>query len=144
MKALAVLLACPLCMSPVSARDRSAEQIAQVRAQFAGKSLSEINDELAVMRPAAATRAEKQTLLRDLPLINEATLVTNFAELIRLKARLEAALRLHDRAGVVDVIVFRDSRPIVYNKPGVVVVLSTEVLKDRRRRRRRVSWRRRA
>jgi len=63
-------------MSPVSARDRSAEQIAQVRAQFAGKSLSEINDELAAMRPAAVVKADQLTLLRDLPLITESNRIT--------------------------------------------------------------------
>jgi len=129
MKAFALFLACCLWDTSVFAQTRVAERIAEVKAEFAGKSLSEINSALASIRPAAVKEADKHKLLRNLPLITAANLITDIMELNYLKARLESALRLHDRVGVVELVVFRDPRPIVYNKPGVVVVLSTEVLR---------------
>src|SRR5215471_19734479 len=102
MKALALLLACTLWETSVLAQDREAEQIAQVRAEFTGKSLVEINGWLAAIRPVAVSSAEQQILLRDLPLITQANSVADYSELFRLRTRLEAALGLHGRAGVIE------------------------------------------
>lgn len=129
MKALALLLACSLWGTSVLAQDQAADQIARVKAEFAGKSFAEINATLASMRPLAFSESDKKMLMRDLPLITDSNRVADRRQLDRLAARLQATLKLYDRAGVIELVVFRDPRPIIYNKPGVVVVLSTEMLK---------------
>jgi Zn-dependent protease with chaperone function len=129
MKPLALLLACSLWVPSALAQDKTEEQIARVKANFAGKSLAEINSALASMRPEPFSESDKKKLLEDLPLVTAANRISDRNRLEHLVARLQGALRLHGRAGIVEIIVFNDPRPIVYNKPGVVVVLSTEVLK---------------
>ena len=127
MKPLALLLACSLWAPCVFAQRE--EELARVKASFAGKSLADINSQLASMRPQAVSDSDKKKLLEALPLVTAANRVTDRKRLERLAARLQPAFKLHDRADVEELIVFNDPRPIVYNKPGAVVVLSTEVLK---------------
>jgi hypothetical protein len=129
MKPLALLLACSLSASSDFPGGQTEEQIARVRSNFIGKSLAEINAALASMRPDAVSESDKKKLLEDLPLVTAANRVNDHKRLEHLVARVQGALKLHGRAGIMEIIVFNDSRPIVYNKPGVVVVLSTEVLK---------------
>ena len=129
MKALALLVACSLWVSSALAQDKTEDQIARVMANFEGKSLADINSALASMRPKPLNESDKKKLLEDLPLVTAANRISDRKRLEHLVARLQDALRFHARAGVVEIIVFNDPRPIVYNKPGVVVVLSTEVLK---------------
>jgi predicted Zn-dependent protease len=38
-------------------------------------------------------------------------------------------LKFYKRDGIVDLIIFEDTRPIVYSKAGVMIAISTEVLK---------------
>jgi hypothetical protein len=128
MKPLALLLVCSLWASSAFAQGVNEEEIAAVKVSFAGKSLAEINAALASMRPAPVSESDKKKLLEDLPLVTSANRV-NRNRVDHLVARLQPAFELYGRAGVTEIIVFSDSRPIVYNKPGVVVVLSTEVLR---------------
>jgi Zn-dependent protease with chaperone function len=128
MKPLALLLACSLSASSAFAQGKIEEQITRVKASFGGKSLAAINSSLASMRPEAVSESDKKKLLEELPLVTAANRGSDRKRLEHLGARLQGALKLHDRAGIVEIIVFNDPRPIVYSKPGVVVVLSTEVL----------------
>src|SRR5207247_10531221 len=105
-------------------------EIAQVESVFAGKSLSEINLALAAMRPEAVSQTDKSLLMRELPLVNAHNRVEDGRQLVRLYARVETTLELYKRHGIVDLVIFRDSRPIVYSKPGVVLVISTALLKS--------------
>ena len=81
------------------------------------------------MRPEAVSQTDKSLLMRELPLVNAHNRVEDGRQLVRLYARVETTLELYKRHGIVDLVIFRDSRPIVYSKPGVVLVISTEVLK---------------
>lgn len=128
MKALTLLLAFSLWASSAFAQDLADRQIAEIKADFAGKSLADVNAALARIRPMKVTESDKKVLLQDLPLVTSTNRVSDHRQLDRLAARLRVVLELQDRAGVVDLILFRDPRPIIYNKPGVVVVLSTQVL----------------
>jgi hypothetical protein len=129
LKPLALLLAGSLWLPCALAQDKTEDQIARVKANFAGKSLADINSALASMRPEAFDESDKKKLLEYLPLVTAGNRISDRKRLECLVARLQSALRLHGRAGIVEILVFNDPRPIVYNKPGVVVVLSTEVLK---------------
>jgi Zn-dependent protease with chaperone function len=129
MKPLALVLACSLSASCAYTQGKTEEQIAHVKAYFVGKSLADINSALASMRPEAISESDKKKLLENLPLVTAANRVSDRKRLEHLVARLQVTLKLHDRAGIVEIIVFNDPRPIVFNKPGVVIVLSTEVLK---------------
>lgn len=128
-KSLTLFVACSLWVSSALAQNLNDQQIAQIKSDFAGKSAADVNAALGRIRPMRVSESDKKILLKDLPLVASTNRVTDRRELARLSARLLAVLTLHDRSGVVELIVFRDSRPIIYNKPGVVVVLSTEVLK---------------
>jgi Zn-dependent protease with chaperone function len=126
---LAALLACGLWLPSVFAQDQKEREIARAESRFTGKSLAEIKRALAAMCPEAVSQADKAILMRDLPLVADTNRVEGQHQLDRLYARLEPVLKLYGRYGVVDLIVFRNSQPIVYSKPGVVLVISTEVLK---------------
>src|SRR5262245_16447009 len=129
MKPLALLLACSLSASSAFAQGKAEVEIGRVKASFAGKSLADIISALASMRPEAVSESDKKTLLENLPLVTATNRVSDRKQLEHLVARLQGTLKLHDRAGIVEIIVFNDRRPIIYNKPGVVIVLSSEVLK---------------
>jgi hypothetical protein len=129
MKALALLVACSLWVPSALAQKKTEDQIARVKATFEGKSLADINTALASIRPEPFNESDRKKLLEDLPFVTAANRITERKQLEHLGARLQNALKLHGRAGIVELIVFNDPRPIVFNKPGVVVALSTEVLK---------------
>jgi Zn-dependent protease with chaperone function len=111
------------------AQNQKESEIARVESAFAGKSLSEINVALAAICPEPVSRSDKSQLMSDLPLVTAKNRVEDHRQLDGLRSRLEPTLKLYARYGVVDLILFRDPRPIVYSKPGVVVVISTEVMK---------------
>jgi len=67
MKRLALLLACSLWVSSALAQDKAEDQIARVKANFAGKSLADINSALASMRPEAFGESDKKKLLLQSP-----------------------------------------------------------------------------
>jgi Zn-dependent protease with chaperone function len=127
--AIALLLMLSSGMPSASAQNQKQNEIARAESGFTGKSFGEINLLLAAMRPAPVSGADKSLLMRDLPLVADSNKVEGQHQLGRLYARLDPVLKLCGRYGVVDLIVFRNSQPIVYSKPGVVLVISTEVLK---------------
>ena len=129
MKALTLLLACCLWTSSALAQINPQDQIARVKGSFVGRSLDDIHRILASKWPPAVSDSERKILLQDLPLVTASNRIYDPVQLGQLAARLRGVLSFYNRLGVVEVIVFNDDRPIVYNKPGVVVVLSTEVLK---------------
>jgi hypothetical protein len=129
LKAFALFMAFNCGISSTAAQDQKQNEIARVESVFAGKSLSEINLTLAAMRPEAVSQTDKSLLMRELPLVNAHNRVEDGRQLVRLYARVETTLELYQRHGILDLVIFRDSRPIVYCKPGVVLVISTEVLK---------------
>jgi len=116
-------------VASVSAQNQKQSEIARVELAFAGKSLDEINSWLTAMRPPAVDPADKLLLMRELPFCTPANRIENPRELDRLRKRLVPVLKLYARDGVVDLVLFRDPRPIVYSRAGVVVAISTEVLK---------------
>ena len=128
-KALALSMACGLGWSTIFAQSQKEREVSRVEAAFAGKSLAKISRALAAMRSEPVSQSDKAILMRELPMITDGNRVDGQRQLDRLYARLETTLRYYHRFGVVDLIIFRDPRPIIYNKPGVVLVISTEVLK---------------
>ena len=129
LKAFALFMAFNCGILSPAAQDQKQNEIARVESVFTGRSLSEINLALAAMLPEAVSQTDKSVLMRELPLVNAHNRVEGGQKLIRLYARVETTLKLYKRHGIVDLVIFRDSRPIVYSKPGVVLVISTEVLK---------------
>jgi hypothetical protein len=129
LKALVLFMAFNFGISSTAVQDQKQNEISRVESVFAGKSLSEINLALAAMRPEAVSQTDKSFLMRELPLVNAQNRVEDGRQLGLLYARLEMTLKLFRRSGIVDLVLFRDSGPIVYSKPGVVLVISTEVLK---------------
>ena len=81
------------------------------------------------MRPAAVSQADKELLMSELPLITSANRIRDQYQLERLRARALPVLKFYERDRIVELIVFKDARPIVYSKPGVMIAISTEVLK---------------
>lgn len=104
-------------------------EIARVESWFTGKSIAQIKSDLARLRPEAVNPSDKAFLMKNLPLVNAENRTRDQRQLDELHARLERTLRLFERRGVVEVILFRHKEPIVYSKPGVVTLISTEVLK---------------
>src|SRR5262249_15266491 len=89
----------------------------------------EINLDLTHLRPNPVSNSDKALLLKDLPPLVVENRVTDTRELCQLSARLAATLNLYHRDHIVELIIIRHGEPIVITKPGVVVVLSTEILK---------------
>jgi hypothetical protein len=81
------------------------------------------------MRPETFGESDKKKLLEDLPLVTAANRVSDRKMTGHLVARLQGALRLY--GGPVSSRNNRLQRSATdrLHKPGVVVVLSTEVLK---------------
>lgn len=104
-------------------------EISRVQSWFTGKSLAEVKSALARLRPEAPSQADKAFLMRDLPLVSNENRIENDGKSERLRARLARTLMLFERKAVVELILFRHDEPIIYSKPGVVVVISTEVIK---------------
>ena len=129
--ALALLLGFSLPGSPASAQSQSQleHEISRVESWFMGKSLNEIKLKLGAMRPAAVSQADKELLMSELPLITSANRIRDQYQLEHLRARALPVLKFYQRDGIVELIVFKDARPIVYSKPGVMIAISTEVLK---------------
>jgi Zn-dependent protease with chaperone function len=129
MKTFALLTACIVGAASTFAQAANEAEIARVESRFVGKSLSQITLALAAMRPDPVSRLDKAIVMRELPMITERNRVASPRQLDRLYARLETTLRFYHRYGVVDLVIFRDPRPIIYSMSGVVLVISTEVLK---------------
>jgi Zn-dependent protease with chaperone function len=129
LKALTLMMVFSPGMSLALAQNPTESEIAHAEFAFAGKSLTEINVVLAAKRPPPVSPANKSKLMRNLPLVTARNRVEDQRELDGLHSRLQRTLNFYARSGVVDLILFRDSRPIVYSKPGVVVVISNEVMK---------------
>lgn len=129
LKALALMMLFSPAMPLALAQNPKESEIAHAEEAFAGKSLTEINVALAANRPEPVSRSDKAQLMSGLPLVNATNRVKDRRQLDGLRSRLQPTLNFYARSGVVDLILFRDPRPIVYSKPGVVVVISTEVMK---------------
>jgi Zn-dependent protease with chaperone function len=104
-------------------------EISRVESWFTGKSLAEINSALTRLRPEIVTQSDKAILMRNLPLVNADNRIEDRRQLDTLNARLARTLKFFERDQIVELIIFRHPQPIVYSKPGVVVVISTEILK---------------
>ncbi|HEY6121791.1 MAG TPA: hypothetical protein VIV66_17675 [Pyrinomonadaceae bacterium] len=129
LKALTLVMVFSSATPPALAQKQKETEIARVESAFAGRSLREIFVALTAIRPDPVSRSDKSELMSDLPLVTAGNRVEDHRQLDRLRSRLEPTLKFYARYGVVDLILFRDPRPIVYSKPGVVVVISTEVMK---------------
>jgi hypothetical protein len=128
MRAFSQAFVCIFWLSSTLADFDIASRASRIAALFTAKSLADVHAEITAMRPPAVSASDKQILLRDLPQVTGSTRVTG-PQLDCLAARLQTTLEFHGRAGVVELVLFRDPRPIVFSKPGVVVGLSTEVVK---------------
>ena len=127
-KALGLVLALSLGLS-VFAHGQERSEISRAESGFAGRSLAEVNLALAIMRPEPVSESDKVILTRVLPVLTDRNRVVDARQLALLSARTEATLRFCQRYGVVDLILFRHSEPIVFSKPGVVLGIATELLK---------------
>jgi hypothetical protein len=111
------------------AQDADAEYVlAKARTAFGGKTPKEITNYLAALRPAPVSEADRQLLLESIPLINEENRVTDSGQINALRARIRPVLEFYDRLKIVEVILFKDERPLSFNKPGAVVAFSTGLL----------------
>ncbi|MGI8734481.1 MAG: hypothetical protein ACR2LM_14405 [Pyrinomonadaceae bacterium] len=128
-QALVLLMALSFGLSSALAQDQKDSEVLRAKSAFTGKSLAQISLTLATQRPEQVSLSDKAILTRELPLLNDHNRVKDDRQVARLYARAEATLKFFHRYGVVDLILFRHPQPIVYNKPGVVLVISTEVLK---------------
>jgi Zn-dependent protease with chaperone function len=104
-------------------------EISRVESWFKGKSLVEIDAALTRLRPEAVSQSNKALLMKDLPLVNAGNRIHDERQIGLLRARLDRTLKLFERDQVMELIIFRNPQPIVYTKPGVVLVISTEILK---------------
>lgn len=131
LEAVALLLFCSVSASFSLAQAGSEEdrEISRVESWFNGKSLDEINVALTRLRPSPVNPSDKALLLRDLPSLVVKNRVTDKRALRQLSARLSTLLKLYERVGIVELIIFRHSEPIVISKAGAVIALSTEILK---------------
>jgi Zn-dependent protease with chaperone function len=127
-KALGLVLALSLGLS-VFAHGQERSEVSRAESGFAGRSLAEVNLALATMRPERVSESDKVILTRVLPVLTDRNRVVDARQLALLSARTEATLRFCQRYGVVDLILFRHSEPIVFSKPGVVLGIATELLK---------------
>jgi len=127
--ALVLLMVLSFGVSAVFAQDQKEIEISRAESGFTGKSLAEINLALARMRPEPVSQSDRVILTSSLPFLTDRNRVEDTRQLALLYARIEKTLRFCQRYGVVDLILFRHPEPIVYSRAGVVLAISTEVLK---------------
>lgn len=115
------------CPSPTRAekvKAPEAEVVAQTVSIFSGRSLPELMRYLDGIRPKPVGAQEKQDLFAGVVRANARVNITDQRRVSRLRARVEAALRLHHRSAVVEMMIFKHPSPAIVTKPGVVIAVS--------------------
>jgi len=104
-------------------------EIAHVESWFKDKSLADVNSSLDRLRPEPVNQFDKTLLIQNLPSLIVQHRVNQNSQLRKLHQRLATTLKVYNRDGIVDLIIFRHSEPIVISNPGVVLAFSSEILR---------------
>jgi hypothetical protein len=98
--------------------------------QFRNKTLDECVQYIDRLRPKALTAEEKKILKAyGFDLINKDTEINNPDVLNQLYLKTQKVLQFHQRAGIVEYLLFKNRDPVLMTKAGAFIAISNRALK---------------
>jgi Zn-dependent protease with chaperone function len=122
---------------PKAAMSQSDAEVEYILKQVRNKTLDDCFKMMERWRPQAVTPAEKAALLKDgFVLINKKTgaeaaltFEKDPGKLAELYRQTKGVLEVHNRAGIVEYLLFKNDEPIVMTKVGAYIAISSRLLK---------------